>query len=224
MTCDEGRIDVEYDGGYFDKDEQGWVADPTRVVERDDLLEVHRAGHVTTFRLGRRYEHAGFVALEPVSDAHPWWVLFDLGSQRLVGGRLPTSRMRTLPPGTRSLDDPTGAIGPLLEACVAGTRVVYPGSTVTAPPRDLVAATLASPDAQPRLDLPADPGPGAYLVVWRKDGAISGCSTRSATEVGAPFVAVGLRSGGEVDLHVSAPTLEVMDAAFAAIAQALGAS
>ncbi len=221
MACDE-RIDVEYDGGYFDKDEQGWRADPTRVVQREDLLDVERSGHVTTFRLGRRYPHAGFVVLEPVSDPHPWWVLFDLGAGRLVGGRVPTTRMRTRP-GPRSLDDPTAAIAPLLEGCVAGMRVVFPASAVRPPPRDAVRDLLSRPGDPPRLDLPADPGPGAYLAVWRAQGALSGCTARSATPAGDPYVAVGLRSSGEVDLHVGVGErgLEVMDAAFAAIEAAL---
>lgn len=216
MTCDDAPIDVEYDGGHFDKDEQGWIADPTRVVQRGDLLEVHRSGSVATFRLGRRYPHAGFVALEPVSETHPWWVLFDVHSQRLVGGRLPTTRMRTLP-GPRPLDDPA-LLASLLEACVAGARVVYPSSSVTAPPRSSVSALLASPD--PRLDLPGDPG--AYLVLWRRDGVLQGCSARTATPAGDPYVATGLRSTGELDLHVGAPSLDLLDAAFAAIEHVLG--
>lgn len=217
MTCDDAPIDVEYDGGHFDKDEQAWSPDPTRVVQRGDLLEVHRSGFVATFRLGRRYPHAGFVALEPVSETHPWWLLFDLLSRRLVGGRLPGTRMRTLP-GPRRLDDPA-LLASLLEACVAGARVVCPTTSLTAPPRDAVAALLASPDPQPRLELPGDPG--AYLVLWRRNGALEGCSARTATPVGDPYVATGLRSTGELDLHVGAPSLEVMDAAFAAIEQAL---
>jgi hypothetical protein len=217
----DAPIDVSYDGGYFDKDEQGWVADPISVVQSGDELLVQRDGRAEIYRLGRRHPHAGFVELLS-SERYPTWSLFDLASGRLVRrDSFPRSRMLTRP-GAGCLREDPAVLARLVAACAAATRVLYPGSTVAPPGADALAHLLAGPGPSLRLDVPADPGPGIYLLVWRTPGgSLSGCSARSATEVGEPFAAVGLRSSGELDRHVCTPTLEGMDAAFAALEAAL---
>lgn len=210
-------IDVSYDGGHFDKDEQGWVSDPISVVQTGDELLVQRGGRAERYRLGRRHPHAGLVELLS-SERYPTWGLFDLVSGRLVRrDQPPTSRMLTRP-GPGPVDP--ALLASLLAACAAATRALYPGSTVAPPAPDALARLVADPAPSLRLDLPGDPG--VYLLVWRgPDGALRSCSARSATEVGAPFAAAGLRSSGELDLHVAAPTLEAMDAGFGALEAAL---
>ncbi len=211
-------IDVSYDGGYFDKDEQGWVADPIAVVQSGDDLLVQRAGRAEILGLGRRHPHAGFVELVP-TERHSSWVLFDLVSGRLVGGRIPTARMLTRPAPLGLRDDPVGVLAPLVAACAAATRALYPASVVAPPGADALARLLAGTDPGPQLVVHADPGPGVTLVVWRDatTGTFTGCSARTSVEGGEPYAGISLRSSGELDLHVGAPTLERMDAAFAAL-------
>lgn len=217
------EIDVSYDGGSFDKDAQGWVEDLISVVQTGDELLVQRSGRAEVYGLGRRHPHAGFVEL--VSSApHPWWVAFDLFAGRLVGGRAPTHRMLTRPPrpGPGLRDDPVAVLALLAGACAAATRAIYPASVVAPPGADVLRALLAGTNPSPRLDVVADPGPGLTLLAWRDAaGAFTGASARTSAEVGEPFAAASVRSAGELDLHAAAPTLERMDAAFAAFA-ALG--
>ena len=220
----EAPIDVRYDGGHFDKDEQGWVEDWTRVVQVGPLLRVERAGTSALFRLGRRWPHAGFVELQALNDRHPWWLAFDLVAQRLVGGRLPTSVSRAWSGSPRPLAEPRAALGALLAACVAGTRELYPASSAATPAPEALAAVLAGPEADLRLDAPAAPGPGVYRLAWRREGpGIASASTRTASAVGEPFVAISQDAAGRVDLLVDGPGLEALDAAFAAIDRALRA-
>lgn len=217
MTCDRA-FDCAYDAGYFDKDEQGWSARPIRVTTRGDLVDVEDAGNRYTYRPGRRYPATGFVALELVSGIHAGWCLFDVESRRLVPS--PLSRLRSVtrarprPPGPPSEQQLLDA----LAACLAATRVLLPDapSPTAAPAPADVAALLARPGESLRLDVP-----GAYLLAWRRDGAVSGASARTDSPVGAPYAAVWL---GETDrsICVSGAALDALEPAFAAAREALG--
>lgn len=216
MTCDQA-FDTAYDAGYFDKDEQGWVARPLRVTTRGDLVDVEDGGNRCTYRPGRRYPATGFVALDLVTGHHASWCLFDVESRRLVPSYSPlrsVMRTRPRPPGPLGERELQAA----LAACVAGSRLLLPDapSPPAAPTLADVAALLARPDASLRLDVP-----GAYLLAWRRDGVVTGASARSASPVGEPYVAVSL---GEQDrsINVSGGSLDELEPAFAAASAALG--
>lgn len=225
VRMSDAPIDVSYDNGYFDKDEQGWVADPVRAVQQGDLLRIERGATVTTLRLGRRYPHAGLVLLEPIDDERSWWLAFDLRVGRLVEGRWPT--LRSLPwegppLPLRSAGDPLAVLLSLVAASAAGTRALYPESVVAAPDRAALEAALLDTSKDLRLDVEAEPGPGVYLLAWRRGepAPVAGSAERHAG--GVPYAAVGLDTAGRVDVQVGgASSLDQLEAAWAAIDAAL---
>lgn len=90
MTSPLARLHVEYDDGYFDKDEQGWCANNVRIRVSEDVVHVDQWGDAN----GQRpYAYAWEGRIAEVDEANEVvliarasaTVVFDLRSQRLLG-------------------------------------------------------------------------------------------------------------------------------------------
>ncbi|MFO0593693.1 MAG: hypothetical protein U0228_00240 [Myxococcaceae bacterium] len=134
MSAPFPDLNAEYDEGYFDKDEQGWVADRTSIRCNPQTGEVtvrqwgDRNGldpYDRTFdtRIVQVYPDLSLVKLE----AQPWY--FDLAKQRLVSGsRRVVLRTGQAPAGYRDPPRIQSLLAHLAEllALLTGTRVEAP--------------------------------------------------------------------------------------------------
>lgn len=94
MTSPLARLHVEYDDGYFDKDEQGWCASNVRIRVSDDVVHVEQWGDANG---ARPYAYAWEGRIAEVDEANELilitrgndTVVFDTRSQRLLGNGRP---------------------------------------------------------------------------------------------------------------------------------------
>ncbi|MCB9570912.1 MAG: hypothetical protein H6709_02350 [Kofleriaceae bacterium] len=136
------ELTVEYDDGYFDKDEQGWCARRVAITQDGDRVIVRAWGddngarpydRRTSYGIGGYWPEQGLVRLD--GDAAGRRAYFDLATRRLRDAREQETAWFAPPPGYRD-DGWCEAIAAMLVpvAGVLGLEVRPPPAPVTLPP------------------------------------------------------------------------------------------
>jgi len=221
MSDDFPDVTASYDGGMFDKDEQGWVECWTKVARIGPLVLVTIAGHETRGGIEAWHRALGIVVLRMADGRERF---FDLEARRLLD-RTPRDLRRDL-----------GPLAPTPEGIAALARMgVRAGAALDArigaidPTLDAAALVFERPDparpgetAKVRLG-PTEGDAAVEVLVWRNAGAAPhGARARTAAAYPADYVAVSI-DGGRATIQTGAP-LDVQERAAAAARAALAAS